>query len=167
MGVSFQVFDFDILYIVNKDISKYILYEVMLIGILLKYCVVEEMDFILCFLKVMMIDELEKLDCVLVMILVEVFECFIIMKSVLFYLEILSKWVDKGIGVKMLVDYLDILQENIMVLGDQGNDIVMVNYVGVGVVMGNVIFELKEIVQFVMGINSEDGVVMVIEKYVF
>lgn len=53
-----------------------------------------------------------------------------------------------------------------MALGDQGNDIAMVNYAGVGVAMGNAIPELKEIAQFVTGTNSEDGVAMAIEKYV-
>ncbi len=88
------------------------------------------------------------------------------MKSAPYYLEILSKRVDKGTGVKMLADYLGIAQENVMALGDQGNDIAMVNYAGVGVAMGNAIPELKEIAQFVTGTNSEDGVAMAIEKYV-
>lgn len=164
MGVSFQAFDFDTLYTANKDISKYTLHEVMLTGIPLKYRAVEEMDPTLRFPKVMMIDEPEKLDRALAMIPAEAFERFTIMKSAPFYLEILSKRVDKGTGVKMLADHLDIPQENIMALGDQGNDIAMVNYVGVA--MGNAIPELKEIAQFVTGTNSEDGVAMAIEKYV-
>ena len=138
----------------------------LLTGIPLKYRAVEEMDHTLRFPKVMMIDEPEKLDRALAMMPAEAFERFNIMKSAPFYLEILSKRVDKGTGVKMLADHLGIAQENIMALGDQGNDIAMVNYAGVGVAMGNAIPELKEIAQFVTGTNSEDGVAMAIEKYV-
>lgn len=166
MGVSFQAFDFETLYTANKDISKYTLHEVFITGIPLKYRAVEEMDPKLRFPKVMMIDEPEKLDRALEMMPTEAFERFTIMKSAPFYLEILSKRVDKGTGVKMLADHLGIAQENVMALGDQGNDIAMVNYAGVGVAMGNAIPELKEIAQFVTGTNIEDGVALAIEKYV-
>ena len=166
MVFSFQAFDFDTLYTANKDISKYTLHEVLLTGIPLKYRAIEEMDPTLRFPKVMMIDEPEKLDSALAMMPAEAFERFTIMKSAPFYLEILSKRVDKGTGVKMLADHLGIAQENVMALGDQGNDIAMVNYAGVGVAMGNAIPELKEIAQFVTHTNSEEGVAAAIEKFV-
>jgi Cof subfamily protein (haloacid dehalogenase superfamily) len=166
MGVSFQAFDFDTLYTANKDISKYTLHEVLLTGIPLKYRAVEEMDPTLRFPKVMMIDEPENLDRALAMMPAEAFERFTIMKSAPFYLEILSKRVDKGTGVKMLAEHLGIAQENVMALGDQGNDIAMVNYAGLGVAMGNAIPELKEIAQFITATNSEDGVAVAIEEFV-
>ncbi|CQR23597.1 sugar phosphatase [Yersinia enterocolitica] len=53
-----------------------------------------------------------------------------------------------------------------MALGDQGNDIAMVNYAGLGVAMGNAIPELKEITQFITATNSEDGVAVAIEEFV-
>lgn len=138
----------------------------MLTGIPLKYRAVEEMDPTLRFPKVMMIDEPERLDRALAMMPAEVFERFTIMKSAPFYLEILSKRADKGTGVKMLAEHLGIAQKNVMALGDQGNDIAMVNYAGVGVAMGNAIPELKEIAQYVTGTNCEDGVATAIEKYI-
>lgn len=154
------------LYIVNCDISYYMVYEFFVVIILLVFCEVEKMDFSIQFLKVMMIDEFVIFDQVIVCILQEVKEKYIVLKSVLYFFEIFDKCVNKGMGVKLLVDVLGIKLEEIMVIGDQENDIVMIEYVGVGVVMDNVIFLVKEVVNFVIKFNFEDGVVFVIEKYV-
>lgn len=154
------------LYIVNCDISYYMVYEFFVVIILLVFCEAEKMDFNIQFLKVMMIDEFVIFDQVIVCILQEVKEKYIVLKSVLYFFEIFDKCVNKGMGVKLLVDVLGIKLEEIMVIGDQENDIVMIEYVGVGVVMDNVIFLVKEVVNFVIKFNFEDGVVFVIEKYV-
>lgn len=114
----------------------------------------------------MMIDEFVIFDQVIVCILQEVKEKYIVLKSVLYFFEIFDKCVNKGMGVKSLVDVLGIKLEEIMAIGDQENDIVMIEYVGVGVAMDNVIFSVKEVVNFVIKFNFEDGVVFVIEKYV-
>lgn len=66
----------------------------------------------------------------------------------------------------MLAEHLGIKQENVMALGDQANDIAMIEYAGMGVAMGNAITELKEIAQHVTGTNTEDGVALAIEKFV-
>lgn len=154
------------LYIVNCDISYYMVYEFFVVIILLVFCEVEKMDFNIQFLKVMMIDEFVIFDQVIVCILQEVKEKYIVLKSVLYFFEIFDKCVNKGMGVKLLVDVLGIKLEEIMAIGDQENDIVMIEYVGVGVAMDNVIFSVKEVVNFVIKFNFEDGVVFVIEKYV-
>lgn len=153
-------------YIVNCDISYYMVYELYVVIILLVFCEVEKMDLNIQFLKVMMIDEFVVFDWVIVCILVEVKEKYIVLKSVLYFFEIFDKWVNKGIGVKLLVEVLGIKLEEVMVIGDQENDIVMIEYVGMGVVMDNVILLVKEVVNFVIKLNFEDGVVWVIEKFV-
>ncbi|TQI78070.1 hypothetical protein FHU10_1940 [Serratia fonticola] len=165
-GVHYQAFDFDTLYTPNKDIGKYTVHESEMTGIPLKYRSVEEMDRAIRFPKVMMIDEPELLDSVIARLPAEALERYTIMKSAPYYLEILHKKVDKGAGVKMLADHLGIKQENVMALGDQGNDMAMVKYAGVGVAMGNAIPELKAIAQFVTTNNTEDGVARAIEKFV-
>ncbi len=52
-----------------------------------------------------------------------------------------------------------------MAIGDQGNDLTMVEYAGTGVAMGNGIDDLKAIAQFVTKTNEEDGVAYAIEKF--
>lgn len=65
-----------------------------------------------------------------------------------------------------LAGKLGIKPEEVMTLGDQENDIAMIEYAGVGVAMDNAIPTVKEIANFVTKSNLEDGVAWAIEKYV-
>lgn len=96
----------------------------------------------------------------------EVKEKYTVLKSAPYFLEILDKRVNKGTGVKSLADVLGIKPEEIMAIGDQENDIAMIEYAGVGVAMDNAIPSVKEVANFVTKSNLEDGVAFAIEKYV-
>lgn len=50
----------------------------------------------------------------------------------------MNEGVDKGNVVKILVEKMNIDREDIIVFGDNYNDIEMIKFVGFGVVMGNV-----------------------------
>lgn len=54
----------------------------------------------------------------------------------------------------------------IMAIGDQENDIAMIEFAGVGVAMDNAIPAVKEAANFITKSNLEDGVAFAIEKYV-
>ena len=88
------------------------------------------------------------------------------LKSAPYFLEILDKRVTKGTGVKSLADALGIKAEEVMAIGDQENDIAMIEYAGVGVAMDNAIPAVKEAANFITKSNLEDGVAYAIEKYV-
>ena len=118
------------------------------------------------FLKVMMIDEPAILDKAIARIPPEVKEKYTVLKSSPYFLEILDKRVNKGTGVKSLADVLGIKAEEVMAIGDQENDIAMIEYAGVGVAMDNAIPAVKEVANFVTKSNLEDGVAWAIEKYV-
>lgn len=64
-----------------------------------------------------------------------------------------------------LAGKLGIKPEEVMTLGDQENDIAMIEYAGVGVAMDNAIPSVKEIANFVTKSNLEDGVAYAIEKF--
>lgn len=115
------------------------------------------------FLKVMMIDEPAILDQAIARIPQEVKEKYTVLKSAPYFLEILDKRVNKGTGVKSLADVLGIKPEEIMAIGDQENDIAMIEYAGVGVAMDNAIPSVKEVANFVTKSNLEDGVAFAIE----
>jgi len=114
----------------------------------------------------MMIDEPEILDKAIARIPAEVKEKYTVLKSAPYFLEILDKRVNKGTGVKSLADALGIKPEEIMTLGDQENDIAMLEYAGLGVAMENAIPSVKEVANFVTKSNLEDGVAYAIEKFV-
>ena len=68
--------------------------------------------------------------------------------------------------MKSLADALGIKPEEIMAIGDQENDIAMIEYAGLGVAMDNAIPLVKEIANFVTKSNLDDGVAYAIEQHV-
>ncbi|MFZ5229420.1 sugar-phosphatase [Enterobacter bugandensis] len=166
VGSHFHALDRNTLYTANRDISYYTVHESYVATIPLVFCEAEIMDPATQFLKVMMIDEPEILDKAIARIPAEVKEKYTVLKSAPYFLEILDKRVNKGTGVKSLADALGIKQEEIMALGDQENDIAMIEFAGVGVAMDNAIPSVKEVADFVTKSNLEDGVAYAIEKFV-
>jgi len=166
LGVSFQALTHHDLYTPNADISRYTVHEAQLTGMPLHFRTPEQMDPTLRFPKVMMIDSPVLLDQAIAKISAEDKARYTIMKSSPYYLEILDKRVNKGQGVKMLAEKLGIPRENIMTLGDQENDIAMLEYAGTGVAMGNAIDSVKAVSQFVTKTNMDDGVAYAIQKFV-
>ncbi len=166
LGVHFQALTKSELYTANKDISAFTVHESFLTGIPLHYRAVEEMDSSMTFPKVMMIDPPEILDKAIARLPEEARERATIMKSSPYYLEILNKKVNKGAGVKALADRLGLSRDEVMAIGDQENDMAMLEFAGTGVAMGNGIESVKAIAQFVTKTNLEDGVAYAIEKFV-
>ena len=61
-----------------------------------------------------------------------------------FFLDISALGADKGSSLKLLAEYLGIARENIIAFGDNFNDKTMIEYAGIGVVMGNACSEMKK-----------------------
>lgn len=81
--------------------------------------------------------------------------------------EIMSKGISKGNGVKILGDIYGISAEETICIGDNENDISMIEYAGCGVAMGNGADALKSAADYVTDTNDNDGVAKAIEKLVF
>lgn len=82
-------------------------------------------------------------------------------------IEFLPKDINKGVALKALSNQLNISADNIMALGDQLNDYEMLEYVGLGVKMGNGVDGLDAIVDATTATNNEAGVAQAINKYIF
>ncbi|WP_370542272.1 HAD hydrolase family protein [Bacillus halotolerans] len=54
----------------------------------------------------------------------------------------------KGNAVRQLSQLLRIEQEEVMCIGDKGNDLTMIEWAGCGVAMANAIPEVREIANF-------------------
>jgi Cof subfamily protein (haloacid dehalogenase superfamily) len=117
-------------------------------------------------IKVMLVDEPEKLDVVYKRLPKELFTKFSIMRSAPIFLEFLNPEINKGLGLSVLSRELGIAREEVIAVGDAGNDIDMIKYAGLGVAMGNAFPEVKEIADYVTVTNDEDGVAEVIEKFI-
>lgn len=81
-----------------------------------------------------------------------------------YYTEITSKNVDKWYAIEYLIDKLNINKEDIMTIGDNVNDKLMIENAGCGVVMGNSAPYIKEIADMVVVDNNQDGVAEAVEK---
>lgn len=82
-------------------------------------------------------------------------------------LDILHPEASKGYGVKNFAEYHGLTPENVMTIGDNFNDLEMLEYAGTPVVMGNALPALLEDARFFQTLsNDESGVALAIEKFV-
>ena len=145
--------------------SKYTLVEAQLNDIPIIEIPVEEISNEFTIVKVMFIDEPEILEKIIPQIPAEIMEKYSVVRSAPFFLEFLDKTVNKGAGVDAVAKELGLTKEEIICVGDAGNDIDMIKYAGLGVAMENAFDEVKDVADFITLSNEEDGVASVIEKF--
>ena len=79
-----------------------------------------------------------------------------------YYTEITNENVDKWNAIKWLAEKLEVKNEEIMVIGDNVNDKMMIENAGLGVAMGNSAPYIKEIADKIVSSNNENGVAQAI-----
>ncbi len=80
-------------------------------------------------------------------------------------LEFTSRRTSKGEALKALASHLGLDRTQICAIGDNGNDIAMLEFAGLGIAMGNAIESVKEKADFIIGSNDEEGVAKFLETY--
>ena len=108
----------------------------------------------------------EELDPKIKEIPTEFHENYEIIKTRSMLLEFMPKGVTKAYGISLLAKDLGLKQEEIMAIGDEENDLPMIEYAGLGVAMENAVPFVKEAANYVTSSNVEHGVAKVIEKFV-
>lgn len=83
------------------------------------------------------------------------------------FVEVVPQNVDKGTALAWLAQHLDISQAEVLAAGDQGNDLAMVKWAGIGVAMGNAISAVKQVADWVAPSVTEDGAAVLLERFVF
>ena len=82
-------------------------------------------------------------------------------------IDILPSDASKGIGVEKLASMNKLSAENVMTIGDNFNDLEMLEYAGKAVVMGNASPELRSRADFFTTLsNDENGVALAIKKFI-
>lgn len=166
LGLHFHVESSERLFTSDRDLGKYTIVEGYLVNIPVCFRLPDELrDETL--IKAMYIDDPEKIEEA-----VKHEELFnqlsgriTFTRSTPMYYEANPKGTDKGSALQILIDKLGLTQENVMAIGDQGNDLSMVKFAGTGIAMGNAIDELKECAQHVTSDCDHDGVAEAIEKW--
>lgn len=126
---------------------------------------IDDIDASTIIVKVMFIDEPKILDEIIPLIPASISEKYSILRSAPYFLEFLDKSVNKGVGVSAIVKELGYKSEEVICVGDAGNDLDMIRYAGLGVAMGNAFDEIKREADYITHTNEEDGVAYVIEKF--
>lgn len=81
------------------------------------------------------------------------------------FCEIIDVSVSKWNAIMLLATEYGIEPEEILAIGDQGNDLSMIEGAGIGVAMGNAPDEVKKRANFVTETIDNDGVALAIEKF--
>jgi len=71
--------------------------------------------------------------------------------------EISSRGINKALGIQKFIEHAGIAREDTAAFGDGANDLDMLAYAQVGVVMGNALDEIKERADYVTDAIDEDG----------
>ncbi|MBF9000407.1 MULTISPECIES: sugar-phosphatase [Vibrio] len=116
-------------------------------------------------IKSMIIDEPELLAKAIEQMPAELQQQFTMVKSAPYFLEFLNPNSNKGVGLKAVADYLNVSAEEVISMGDAGNDLHMLHYAGLGIAMANAMEEAKQAANAITLSNDEDGVAVAIEKY--
>lgn len=82
-----------------------------------------------------------------------------------YYTEITSKDVDKWTAILWLMDKLNIEKDEVIAIGDNINDQMMIKNAGVGIVMKGSTPVVTEIADYITDSNNEEGVAKALEKF--
>jgi Cof subfamily protein (haloacid dehalogenase superfamily) len=166
LGVHFHVLYERSMMTPNADISSHTVRDAYISRTPLLYRSVEQVDPSWRFRKFMMVDHAAILDKAIAHLPPELMQRYTVVKSAADFLEILNPEAGKGRALATLAAHLGVPAERIMAIGDQENDLVMLEFAGVAVAMGNAIDAVKALADHVTSSNNEDGVALAIERYV-
>ncbi len=83
-----------------------------------------------------------------------------------FFLEVAQNGIHKGASIKLLAEKLNILQSEIIAVGNAGNDLTMIEYAGLGVWVDNVDPEFRHKGDVIVASNNNHGVAEVVRRFI-
>lgn len=96
----------------------------------------------------------------------ELKEKYNVVRSATYYLEFVNKEVDKARGIEIIARKKGLTKQEIMTIGDEGNDYLMVKEAGLGIAMGNARQKVKDVAKDITESNANNGVAHAIYKYI-
>lgn len=166
LGAYLQVETIDAAYTSAKEINYWASRENFLIKMPLIIKPVDEMDPNDHYVKLMFIGDEADIDSWRDALPADVKEAYYIVKSTPQHLEFMHKDATKGSGLLTLAAKLGIDRSETMALGDQQNDVTMIEVAGLGVAMGNAVPEVKAVADVETTTQNADGVGVAVEKWV-
>ena len=88
-----------------------------------------------------------------------------IVKSTPYFLEFSNKEASKYCAVKFLQKYWNLKDDEILTIGDQNNDIALLQAGGIKIAMGNATEELKSVADYITDTVQNNGFIKAINKF--
>lgn len=82
------------------------------------------------------------------------------------FLEVTHPEATKGQALDFLVRRLDLRREQVIAIGDSYNDVDMIQYAGLGIVMANAPDPIRQIADYVTGHHEQDGVAEALDHFI-
>lgn len=79
------------------------------------------------------------------------------------FIEMVHPSVNKAESLRRVCELYGVAREDVMAIGDGGNDAEMIRWAGTGVAMGNARDAVKEAADIVAPPNTEDGAAQIVE----
>lgn len=86
-------------------------------------------------------------------------------KSSPIYVELIRPGVNKATAIARLAELMEIPAEQVLAIGDSGNDVAMLTSAAIGVAMGNANAEAREAARYMVSDNEHDGVAEALERF--
>ena len=84
-----------------------------------------------------------------------------------YYFDVMRKGCNKKNAVKKVMDTFGVNHDEIIVIGDGGNDLPMFDYAKLKIAMENGSEALKQKADYITDTNNNDGVAKAIKKFIF
>lgn len=149
----------------TKNTSDLASFESKIMQIPIKHYSLDELDPNQHYDKFMLMDNPEIIDKAEKGLPKELNNHYTILRSDPHFLEFINKKSDKGTAVEELASKLNIPLDQVMGIGDGGNDFHLIETVGFGVAMGNALDEIKNIADYVADTNDNNGAAKAIRKF--
>ncbi|MGL4953621.1 MAG: Cof-type HAD-IIB family hydrolase [Culicoidibacterales bacterium] len=160
---AFSTLIYDDETILTNKINDYAAIEANITGM----AMAEIQDFNRPSAKIIFVHTAEYIDEIEAQVKADLGADYTVSRSLPFFLEVTPKGIDKGASLDRLFSLINAKPKSLIACGDGGNDLTMIQFAGLGVAMNNARPEVKVAADYITASNNEQGIVQVIEKFIF
>lgn len=167
LGIKSQIVTLNSeIYVTNQDISQYSVMDAFYTHMALRYRAIDQLPQRMDAAKFMWVDDPEKIAAQIDQIPAKMRQKYAIVRSAPWFLEFNNAQATKGNAVLELADHLKIKRNEIVIAGDENNDLSMFEQIPFSIAMGNGNARIKKLGTIVTADNNHDGLGIALENYV-